>query len=186
MCMGKAVRVDSRLLCLNRAVRACFVDNVGQILRQQFQRLIDRQAEMTREFLYLSVAENGFELIFADWKIGAGPEPGLHLGVEPALLQGGDQAVEIVVLRLREHRVDDGGQCDRLGFAQRPSQHAAETEVIKQTHGRLQHKVEPPAWKKPLDRKPNLIKPDAPEVRGAWPHWISACSPVSRYPKLFC
>jgi len=42
---------------------------------------------MAREFLHLGAAENSLELIFGDRKIGAGPEPGLDLGVEPALLQ---------------------------------------------------------------------------------------------------
>src|SRR5262249_52746970 len=78
------------LLRLDRAVRARLVDDVGQILRQQFERGIDRQAEMAGEFLNLGVAENGLELVFTDWKIGAGAEPGLHLRVQAALLQRGD------------------------------------------------------------------------------------------------
>src|SRR6516162_8755409 len=84
------------LLCLDRAVRARFVDDVAQILRQQFERGIDRQAEVACEFLNLGIAENGLELVFADRKIGARTEPGVHLGVQAALLQRGDQTVEIV------------------------------------------------------------------------------------------
>ena len=62
-----------------------------------------------REFLHLGVAENGLELIFGDRKIGARPKPGLHLGVEPTLLQGGDEIVGIAVLRFGQHRIDGGG-----------------------------------------------------------------------------
>src|SRR5215831_19350491 len=77
------------LLRLDRAVRTHLVDHVGQILRQQFERGVDRQAEMASEFLNLGVAESGLELVFADRKIGAGAEPGLQLRVQAALLQRG-------------------------------------------------------------------------------------------------
>src|SRR5215470_10814387 len=53
------------------AVRARFVDDVGQILSQEFERRVDGEAEMAREFLRLRIAENGLELIFSNRKIGA-------------------------------------------------------------------------------------------------------------------
>src|SRR6516164_10253317 len=131
---------DSRLLRLQRAVRAGFVDDVGQVLRQQLERRSVQQAELPREFLNLGVAENGLELIFADRKIGARPEPGLYLRIQAALLQRGDQAIEIVILRLGQHRIEDSGQRSRFSLAQDPSQHTAEIEVVQQAHVCLQAK----------------------------------------------
>src|SRR5205809_7936229 len=64
-----------RLFRLQRAVRARFVDDLGQVLRQQFERLVDRQPEMPGKFLNLSAAEDGLELLFGDRKIGARAEP---------------------------------------------------------------------------------------------------------------
>jgi hypothetical protein len=98
--MWSPLSVGDRLVRLQRAIGARFVDDFGQVLRQQFQRGIDRQPEVPGEFLNLSIAENRFKLFFGDRKIGARPEPGLNLCVEPALLQRGDQPVEIVILRL--------------------------------------------------------------------------------------
>jgi hypothetical protein len=75
---------------LQRAVRARFVDDVGQVLRQEFERRVDGKAKMAREFLRLGVAENGLELIFGDWKIGARPKP---LDVEPAFCRAASTAL---------------------------------------------------------------------------------------------
>ena len=107
---------------------------------------------MAREFLHLGAAENSLELIFGDRKIGAGPEPGLDLGVEPALLQRGDETIEIAVLRLGQHRIDGSGQRRRFDCAQGSSQRAAEIETVQQTHGCLQHKVERPRVEEPPTR----------------------------------
>src|SRR6516165_1166501 len=111
--------MQKRLLRLQRAVRARFIDDVGQVLRQQFERRVDGEAEMAREFLHLGAAENSLELIFGDRKIGAGPEPGLDLGVEPALLQRGDETIKIAVLRLGQHRMDGSGQRRRFATVPR-------------------------------------------------------------------
>ncbi len=57
------------LRLLQRSVRRRLIHNVGQILREVFQRLVDRQPEMTGEFLQLGVAEHGFQLVFTDRQV---------------------------------------------------------------------------------------------------------------------
>jgi hypothetical protein len=144
--------MQKRLLRIAACRSARFIDDVGQVLRQQFERRVDGEAEMAREFLHLGAAENSLELIFGDRKIGAGPEPGFDLGVEPALLQRGDETVEIAVLRLGQHRIDGSGQRRRFDCAQGSSQRAAEIETVQQTHRCLQHKVERPRVEEPPTR----------------------------------
>ena len=75
---------------------------------------------MAGEFLHLGVAEHRFQLIFGDRKIGAVAEPRLHLGTEAALLQRGHKPVEIMVLRFRQHGVDQRRQCGRFDLAKAP------------------------------------------------------------------
>ena len=60
---------------LERSVRRRLVDDVGQVLRHDLERLVDRQIEMAGEVLHLGVAENRLQLIRADWLVGAGTEP---------------------------------------------------------------------------------------------------------------
>ena len=91
----------------------------GRYCANSLSVAFDGEAEMAREFLHLGAAENSLELIFGDRKIGAGPEPGFDLGVEPALLQRGDETVEIAVLRLGQHRMDGSGQRRRFATVPR-------------------------------------------------------------------
>src|SRR5262249_14591770 len=159
--------------------------DVGQILSQEFERRVDGEAEMAREFLRLRIAENGLELIFSNRKIGARPEPGLHLGVKPALLQRGDETVEIAVLRLGQHRIDDSRPCRRLGLDQASLQQAAEIEAVQQAHSTSSTRLNPPPGRTP-EEKPSRIKPDAPEARDARAAEISAQSRAGRKPEPFC
>src|ERR1700730_16926555 len=58
----KTTRSPASRVRLQGPVRARFVDDLRQILRQRVQHLVHRQAEMAGEFLDLGIAENGFEL----------------------------------------------------------------------------------------------------------------------------
>src|ERR1700722_4995583 len=112
-------------LQLQLAVRARFVDDLRQILRQQVEHLVDRQAEVAGKILNLGIAENGFQLVPGDRHVLAVAQPGLDLRAEAALLQRRDQAVEIVVLRLRQQRIEHHRQSFALQRA---------LETVKQTH----------------------------------------------------
>src|ERR1700685_4524817 len=80
-------------------VRARFVDDLRQELRQRGQHIVHRQAELAREFLDLGIAENGLELIGGDRHVLAVAQPRLDLRAEAALLQRRHQAGQVVILR---------------------------------------------------------------------------------------
>jgi hypothetical protein len=79
----------------------------------------------------------------------------LHLGVEPARLQRGDETIEIAVLRLGQHRIDGSGQGGRFDFAEGSSQRAAEIETVQQAHGCLQHRLKKPPRGRTPNKKPS-------------------------------
>src|SRR5262249_8804013 len=52
------------------------------------------------------------------------------------LLQGGNKAVEIVILGLCKHCVDQRRQSGRLGLAQQALEHVAKSQIVQQAHFR--------------------------------------------------
>src|SRR5262249_18802117 len=79
---------------LQPSVRARLIDRRRQVLGEDVERLVDRQAEVRSQLPHLLVAERGAELVGRDRHVGPAAEPGLHLRTEPALLQLIEQALQ--------------------------------------------------------------------------------------------
>jgi predicted GNAT family N-acyltransferase len=121
---------------LQLAVRAGLVDDGRQVLRQEFQGFVYRDAEVLRELLHLRVAQDRAELVGRDRHVLAVTEPRANLIAEAALLQLGNETVEIAEIGLCQN----GGDQRRYGGGFRLAQNALEraAEVIEQSHGILQ------------------------------------------------
>jgi hypothetical protein len=96
------------------------------VLRQEFQDFVHRNAEVLRKLLHLRVAEDRAELVGGDRHILTVTKPRADLIAETALLQLGNETVEIAKIGLCQDGGDQRRYCGGFGLAQHAFERAAE------------------------------------------------------------
>src|SRR5262249_53975849 len=115
-----------------RAVGARLIDGSRQMLGQELERIVDRQAEMRRQLADLLTAECIAELIGADGLVLAMAEPRRDLVAQAALLELCDDPAQAAQIGLCQRGRDESRHGVGLALAQHPLEGVSDT--VQKSH----------------------------------------------------